>query len=74
MLQNELELYQPGLSSHAKKPWMIVANKCDLPGTEEAMTRLRAHVDPDIMIIPISALRAHVDVVVQAMKRLLINK
>ncbi len=40
----ELELYAEEL---AERPRIVVANKCDLPDTEEALERLRARVKAD---------------------------
>ncbi len=52
-LQNELELYMKGLS---KRKHIILANKMDLPESEENLELLKAAVDEeDVKIIPISA-------------------
>ncbi len=53
-LQNELELYMKGLS---KRQSIIVANKMDLPESAENLELLKADIDidPNILIIPISA-------------------
>jgi len=49
-LKTELDQYQPGLSSRAK---IIIANKMDVPGSDEHLTILRTKTD--LPIIPISA-------------------
>lgn len=41
IIKRELELYAPKLAEH---PTIVVANKVDVPGTEENLERLRAHV------------------------------
>ncbi len=53
-LKNELELYMKGLSSRKS---IILANKMDLPESAENLELLKVDVDidPNIMIIPISA-------------------
>jgi GTPase len=50
-LRREIDLYDPRLS---KRPWCIVANKMDLPGSEENLPILRARF-PAVTVIPISA-------------------
>src|SRR5258708_12867894 len=47
-LRRELSLYDPKLS---ERPWMIVANKMDLPGAEENL-RLLQNPFPDTPILP----------------------
>lgn len=42
-IRNELRLYDPGLDA---KPEIVVANKCDLPGSEERAAALRAALEP----------------------------
>lgn len=49
-LEEELEQYQPGLSSRAK---LIIANKMDVPGSDENLAILRTKTN--IPIVPISA-------------------
>ena len=51
-LKNELELYMKGLS---KRPSIIVANKMDLPESQENLELLKSDIDPNIKVIPISA-------------------
>ena len=43
-INSELEAYARELSS---RPQIVVANKCDLPGTEEAVNRLRQEAERD---------------------------
>jgi GTPase len=50
-LRKEIDLYDPTLSS---RPWLIVANKMDLPDANENLTLLREKF-PKIRIVPISA-------------------
>ena len=51
-LENELELYMKGLSNRNR---MIVANKMDLPESEDNLELLKGEIDPNIPIIAISA-------------------
>jgi GTP-binding protein len=51
-LEKELELYMKGLSSRNR---MIVANKIDVPESEENLELLKSDIDPNIPIISISA-------------------
>jgi GTP-binding protein len=50
-LRTEIKLYDEDLSN---RPWIIVANKMDLPGAEENLAILRDRF-PKIELIPISA-------------------
>lgn len=69
---------QPRMSS---KPWFVIANKADLPGTEEKYWALKQHLEgeakkrsdlKEIGLLPISALRGQgVDKVVDWMKGML---
>lgn len=52
ILRKEIKLYDEELS---KRPWVIVANKIDLPGAEEKLAFLKSRF-PKIEVIPISAL------------------
>jgi GTPase len=52
-LRRELSLYDPKLS---ERPWMIVANKMDLPGAEENL-RLLQNRFADRAIVPVAAER-----------------
>jgi GTP-binding protein len=50
-LRKEIDLYDPTLSS---RPWLVVANKMDLPDAKENLELLRERF-PKISILPISA-------------------
>jgi GTP-binding protein len=50
-LRRELDLYDPRLS---QRPWVIVANKMDLPEAQANLEALR-HRFPDKVIVPMSA-------------------
>jgi GTPase len=50
-LRREIDLYDPLLS---QRPWFVIANKMDLPGTKENLKVLRGKF-PKIDIVPISA-------------------
>ena len=50
-LRKEIDLYDPALSS---RPWLVVANKMDLPNANENLDLLRERF-PKIAIMPISA-------------------
>src|SRR6266496_6731886 len=50
-LRREIDLYDPALSS---RPWLVVANKMDLPGAETNLKALRERFSK-IKIIPTSA-------------------
>jgi GTP-binding protein len=50
-LRREIDLYDPTLSS---RPWLVVANKMDLPNASENLDTLRERF-PKISIFPISA-------------------
>jgi GTP-binding protein len=50
-LRKEIDLYDPTLSS---RPWLVVANKMDLPNANENLEMLREKF-PKIDIVPISA-------------------
>jgi GTP-binding protein len=50
-LRREIDLYDPTLSS---RPWLVVANKMDLPSAKENLKTLRERF-PRIKILPISA-------------------
>ena len=52
-LQNELELYMKGLT---KRPSIIIANKMDLPESEENLAQLKEELcTVPIEILPVSA-------------------
>ena len=50
-LRKEIDLYDPTLSS---RPWLVVANKMDLPNANENLEMLRERF-PRITIVPVSA-------------------
>jgi GTP-binding protein len=50
-LREELKLYDPAL---AARPWLIIANKVDLPDAPENIEQLRTRY-PKVEVIPISA-------------------
>ena len=50
-LRKEIDLYDPMLSS---RPWLVVANKMDLPNANENLEALREKF-PKVNIVPISA-------------------
>ncbi len=50
-LRKEISLYDPQL---AKRPWMILANKTDLPEAEENLRLLKVQY-PKVKILPVSA-------------------
>jgi GTP-binding protein len=50
-LRREIDLYDPALSS---RPWLVVANKMDLPDAEKNLRAIQARF-PKIKIIPTSA-------------------
>ena len=53
-LRRELDLYDPTLS---QRPWIIAANKMDLPGAEENLAILRSRF-PDKVVVPVVASEA----------------
>jgi GTP-binding protein len=63
-LRKEIDLYDPTLSS---RPWLVVANKMDLPNAKENLEVLRERF-PRISILPISAEKGEgVDVLKEAL-------
>src|SRR5881275_44298 len=50
-LRRELDLYNPTLSA---RPWLVVANKMDLPGATENLDALKAKF-PKVQILPTAA-------------------
>src|SRR5213596_651257 len=50
-LRREIDLYDPTLSARS---WLVIANKMDLPNTEENLKALRTRF-PKLSILPISA-------------------
>ena len=53
-LRRELDLYDPTLS---QRPWIIAANKMDLPEAEENLAILRSRF-PDKIVVPMVAAEA----------------
>jgi GTP-binding protein len=51
VLRTEISLYDESL---AKRPWLIVANKLDLPGAAAMVTQIKARF-PKVKVIPVSA-------------------
>ena len=51
-LREELDLYDPALT---QRPWLVVANKMDLPAAEENLEQFRARY-PKVATLPVSAL------------------
>lgn len=67
-LRRELDLYDPRLS---ERPWLIAANKVELPESQENLRLLRQQF-PNREIVPISALeRKGVDALVETVARIL---
>jgi GTP-binding protein len=50
-LRRELKLYDPAL---ATRPWIVVANKMDLPEAAEKLAAFRAQ-HPDVEVVPVAA-------------------
>ena len=50
-LRRELDLYDPTLS---QRPWMIAANKMDLPGAEKNLMTIRNRFS-DKVVVPMAA-------------------
>jgi GTP-binding protein len=69
-IRKELSLYATQLGA---RPWLVVANKMDLPGAEENLRLLRA-LHPRLEIIPISAeTESGLDAVREALRQHLVN-
>jgi GTP-binding protein len=51
-LRREIDLYDPTLS---ERPWVIVANKMDVPDADEKLKAFKRRFRKKIEIIPISA-------------------
>src|SRR6266511_4313471 len=66
-LRKEIDLYDPTLSS---RPWLVVANKMDLPNANENLEALRERI-PKISIFPISAAKGEG---IDALKKMLATK
>jgi GTP-binding protein len=50
-LRREIDLYDSRLS---QRPWLVIANKMDLPGAEDHLGQFRARF-PELTIAPVSA-------------------
>jgi GTP-binding protein len=53
-LRKELDLYDSQLS---ERPWIVVANKMDLPGAEENLKHFRARLRSKVEVVPAAAER-----------------
>ncbi len=70
-LRRELDLYDPTLS---QRPWLVVANKMDLPGAAEHLAALRARF-PDRTIVPVAAERGEgIPALVQTLEKFLAQR
>jgi GTP-binding protein len=63
-LRREIDLYDPRLS---KRPWCIIANKIDLPGSNENLPAMRARF-PEANVVPVAGQQAEG---IDALKRFL---
>ena len=66
-LRKEIDLYDTMLSS---RPWLIVANKMDLPNANENLKMLRERF-PNISIVPVSAAKGEG---IEALKKMLATR
>lgn len=69
VLMDELEKYQTGLSL---RPHAVVANKIDLPSTQENLDEIAEHID--LPIVPVSAKMGQQLVPLLALLRLLVDR
>ena len=70
-LRRELSLYNSVLN---ERPWLIVANKMDLPGAEENLGLLRSRF-PKVMVVPVSASRGEgIDALREMLKTKLLSE
>jgi GTP-binding protein len=70
-LRKELDLYDPTLS---ERPWIIVANKMDLPNAEEKLKQFKKRYRK-IEIFPISADQGQgIDVLKQRLGEIVLDK
>lgn len=68
-LRNELFMYEPDL---ANRPFIIVANKIDMPESEENLKRLKAAEPEDAVILPTCAeLGEHTEEVILTLRKML---
>ena len=69
-LRREIDLYNPTLSS---RPWIVVANKMDLPGAKENLKAMQERL-PRIKIVPTSSAKGEgVDALQEALAAILTN-
>jgi GTP-binding protein len=69
-LRREIDLYNPSLSS---RPWIVVANKIDLPGAKENLKAMQARL-PRIKIVPTSSAKGEgVDALKEALAAIMTN-
>src|SRR5438309_3242611 len=69
-LRREIDLYNPTLSS---RPWIVVANKMDLPGAKENLKAMQERL-PRIKIVPTSAAKGEgIDALKEALAAIMTN-
>jgi GTPase len=69
-LRREINLYDPTLSS---RPWIVVANKMDLPGAKENLKTMQERL-PRIKIVPTSSARGEgIDALKEALAAIMAN-
>jgi GTP-binding protein len=69
-LRREIDLYNPTLSS---RPWIVVANKMDLPGAKENLKAMQERL-PRIKIVPTSSVKEEgVDALKEALAAIMTN-
>src|SRR5881409_3122555 len=69
-LRRELDLYNPTLSA---RPWLVVANKMDLPGAKENLKAMQERL-PRIKIVPTSSAKGEgVDALKEALAAIMTN-
>src|SRR6266496_531372 len=69
-LRREIDLYDPALSS---RPWIVVANKMDLPGAKENLKAMQERL-PRIKIVPTSPVKGEgVDALKEALAAIMTN-
>ena len=70
-LRREIDLYNPTLSS---RPWIVVANKMDLPGAKENLKAMQERL-PRIKIVPTSSAKGEgVDALKEALAAIMTNE
>jgi len=69
-LRREIDLYNPTLSS---RPWIVVANKMDLPGAKKNLKAMQERL-PRIKIVPTSSVKGEgVDALKEALAAIMTN-